>query len=94
MYFKLVEGPLGRWTHDNGNLELCVSRQVVGVIVGQEDIFKVGLPLFDELTINFNIKDGVNEYTLPVRLDVIGEDGQFTGLPLGHIEALSSLFSF
>lgn len=45
------------------------------MIVGEENIFESGGPFCDEIIINLDVKGGVDEETLLVRLNIVGEDG-------------------
>ena len=92
MNFEGVDGSGGGWSHNDGSIELGMSWEEVGVVVGEEDVFEFGTSWVHELFVCFNIEDRIDEEALFVGLEVVGEDGEFWGFELADVETLAVLF--
>lgn len=89
-----IDLPDSSGSHDNGHLELSMPREIIRMVMRQHDIFEHRMPILDIFLVGVNIKDGINKDTLLLRLDVVGEDGQFWGFELGEEEALAWLLGW
>ena len=59
------------------------------MIVCQEHEFQFRSFGIHELVVGFNIKDRVDEDTLLLRLEIVGEDGKLRSFELPNVETLS-----
>ena len=91
MNLECVDGSGGWWTHDDGNIELGMAREEVGMVVSQEDVFESSSSLFHVPFVGVDIEDRIDEDTLFFGLNIVRVDGEFSGFELWNFETLSTL---
>lgn len=73
---ECVDLPGGGGAHDDGDLELGVTREEVGMIMSKQDIFEFGFSLSDKLVVEGDIEHRIDEDTFVLRLNVVRKDSQ------------------
>jgi hypothetical protein len=64
--FETVDSSCGVNSHNDGDLKLSMSGQIVSVIMSQTNKPECRLPLGNEFSIGLDIEDGINKEGLPI----------------------------
>lgn len=86
LYHESVGLPLGPHSHHHRHSQLRMRRQEIGMVMREEDVNEIGSSFLEQVLVDIDVVGGIDECDLALGLDVVGEDGQLTGLELRYME--------